>query len=171
MPSSRSIGVVRPSPHEVLLRENIKEMILISIPTWLCIRGWGGCASGGGVGLCVCVHRWFPPLKCPVMRGECFKVITSLEMSSLKSQFTFHLIRYSISDIPGGLCHIVNIIWQSWLRSVLFRPQCVKYWSLGNLDAIFKMQFSVLFYWLVSSDHQQSTHQQPFDHFFNSLMR
>ena len=29
---------------------------------------------------------------------------------------------------------------------------CLIYWSLGDLDVISKMKFSILFYWLLPSD-------------------
>ena len=46
------------------------------------------------------------------------------------------------------------------MLSVRCRPFCLgaivlnylTHWSLGDLNVILKMQFSVLFYWLVSSD-------------------
>ena len=43
------------------------------------------------------------------------------------------------------------LLYKSWLVSKLFILTFkLSYWPLGDLDSIFEVQFSILFYWLVS---------------------
>ena len=54
-------------------------------------------------------------------------------------------MNYCISDI----CSAVQP--HRWAMGYLLARFCLTHWPLGDLDAILKLQFSILFYWLVSS--------------------
>ena len=49
----------------------------------------------------------------------------------------------AVQDWHDSMC-LFQCQWKSWIKHLT-------HWPLGDLDAILKLQFSILFYWLVSS--------------------
>ena len=73
----------------------------------------------------------------------------------LFNKFKFKIFIVSTaSDQSGGLLLALAHQYNDMELSVLVQVMvsCLTHWLLGDLDAILKMEFSILFYWLVSSD-------------------
>ena len=144
-------------PHDSIMREenhlttglwahnpNLMKICILL----LCEKWWSGQVT---------ILHIFWQLRCHDM----CKIVIWLDHKNKKSRNSCHKISIMSSDTicEAGGCHPWPSVWVAipapWTPHMVdsgARHGALSHWPLGDLNAILKMEFSILFYWLVSSD-------------------
>ena len=111
----------------------------------------------------IILPEWIPPSKTKL---SCHFIFLDILLSWHFTQQRSILLLWHKWIFPNGILP-PKLFWNNrWYKISLFfwlnphrcLPYTLTHWPLGDLDAILRLQFSILFYWLVSSDFLMIIH-------------